>query len=111
MDLKKKLENLKLELDIEAKKTPESTIVSDPQIRVIYKYLFDNPSTMRECEIATNIVRPNICRYIATMQQLNQVFIVQKRLCKFTKQPANVYSTNPIFEIEKPNKYQLELDF
>jgi hypothetical protein len=76
----------------------------------VYKALFNEPMSMLECALLTNVMRSNICYYIENLRKKNAVFEVGKRRCKITNRLVFIHSTNPIHKSKSTFK-QLELQF
>lgn len=78
------------------------------QMKALFQCLHDRPMTMKEADIATGIMRENICWYCRTFRIQGKLFEVEKRICKVTRHRATVYTTNP--ELVPPsNQLPLEL--
>lgn len=78
------------------------------QMKRVFACLNQEPKTMLMVSYETGILRSNICRYIARLEELNLITIVRKGLCPISKYRAGFYSTNPVLfpakvETLKPN--------
>lgn len=65
------------------------------QLKAVYDSFFESPKTMKEVDKGIGIMRENICRYVKTMLDKNQIAVLRKRYCNVTKHLANEYTTNP----------------
>lgn len=54
----------------------------------------DKPSTMRMVEVKTQILRPNICRYVAKLKKMGLIILIRTDYCPHTNHLAGFYSTN-----------------
>lgn len=59
----------------------------------VYSSLYNKPQTMLMVAVQTDILRANICRYIANFKKDGCVKIKCKGICKISKYPANYYTT------------------
>lgn len=66
---------------------------------------FKKPCTMREVEVTTGVLRPNICRFVAMLRELGQIQLYKKSRCPYTKYIAGYYTTNPALFVENPQLY------
>jgi hypothetical protein len=64
------------------------------QYQIVYKSFKERPKTMLEVSIDTGILRANICRYIAEMEEKGQIQVVRKGYCPYTHFIAGFYSTD-----------------
>jgi len=78
------------------------------QLRQVYRYLFNHPSTMKETDKATGIMRENVCRHIATLRKNDSLYVMCRRPCHITKHVATVFTTNPVL-VPKPDANQLKM--
>ncbi len=76
------------------------------QFLITKEAFFAKPSTMREVEVKTGVLRPNICRFVAMLRDLGQIQVHSKGRCPYTRFIAGFYTTNPDL-FEKP--VQLDL--
>lgn len=66
------------------------------QLRKVYKAFRDQPLTMKEADVLTNVMRENICRYVHTLLREGKIAVRRKRKCKITGYPyVNEYTGNP----------------
>ncbi len=64
------------------------------QYNRVFTALYKQPKTMLMVSIETGILRANICRYIAKMQEKESVVVVRKGICAVSKHRAGFYTTN-----------------
>ena len=64
------------------------------QYKTVYQSFKERPKTMLEVSIETGILRANICRYIAEMEEKGQIQVIRKGYCPYTQFVAGFYSTN-----------------
>ena len=65
------------------------------QTKRVFEYWHLHPSTMKECSVATGVMRENICRYVKELRVSKKVYVIDNRKCSITKHLADVYTTNP----------------
>ena len=65
------------------------------QIKRVYKAFFEAPKTMLMVSNETGILRANICRYVRTFRQSDNIAEVKKDLCKISNHRAGFLTTNP----------------
>jgi hypothetical protein len=80
----------------------------DTQYQTVYQSLKERPKTMLEVSLETGILRANICRYIAEMEEKGQIQLIRKGYCPYTRFTAGFYSTDEAL-FSKPNIQQLNL--
>ena len=78
------------------------------QYQTVYQSFKERPKTMLEASLETGILRANICRYIAEMEDKGQIQVIRKELCPFTHFRAGFYSTNEAL-FHRPAAVQLKL--
>ena len=61
------------------------------QMKRVYKSFSERPKTMLEVAIETNILRANLCRYIAKWKKQNKIELVKFGICPITKHRAGFY--------------------
>lgn len=64
------------------------------QYQIVYQAFKECPKTMLQVSIETGILRANICRYIADMEDKGLIQVIYKSLCPFTNFQAGFYSTD-----------------
>lgn len=65
------------------------------QMAKVFNCFFERPKTMLEVSLETGILRANICRYVAKMEDDGRIQIHHKGLDRNTKCRAAFYTTNP----------------
>jgi hypothetical protein len=78
------------------------------QYKTVYQSFLERPKTMLEVSIETGILRANICRYIAEMEEKGQIQVIRKGYCPYTHFYAGFYSTDEA-QFTKPDVSQLNL--
>lgn len=63
------------------------------QMKRVYKSFSERPKTMLQVAIETNILRANLCRYIAKWKKQNKIELVKFGICPITKHRAGFYCT------------------
>ena len=75
------------------------------QMERVFKAFYKQPKTMLMVSIETDVLRANICRYVAEWEKENRICIVGKGICTISKHGAGFYTTNPeLFPIVEPSK-------
>ena len=64
------------------------------QYQTVYQLFQQQPQTMLQVSIKSGILRANICRYIADMEQKGIIQIIKTGRCPLTKHSAGFYSTD-----------------
>jgi len=64
------------------------------QYKTVYQSFKERPKTMLMVSLETGILRANICRYIAEMEEKGQIQVIRKDYCPYTHFVAGFYSTN-----------------
>ena len=65
------------------------------QMKRVFAALYRQPKTMLMVAVETDILRANICRYVAEWEKENRICIVWKGICPISKHRAGFYTTNP----------------
>jgi hypothetical protein len=78
------------------------------QYKTVYQSFKERPKTMLQVCIETGILRANICRYIAEMEEKGHIQIIRKGYCPYTHFVAGFYSTDEAL-FTKPDVSQLNL--
>ncbi|MGI6290977.1 MAG: hypothetical protein ACOXZH_05070 [Bacteroidales bacterium] len=74
------------------------------QMQRVFAAFYKQPKTMLMVSIETDILRANICRYVAKWRKENRICIVRKGICPISKYRAGLYTTNPdLFPIVEPS--------
>ena len=85
--------------------TPSNTLnrqFKGNQLKATKEAFFASPATMRMIELATGILRPNICRYVRELSKTGNIELVKVGYCPATKSRAGFYSTNPDLWLPNP---------
>ncbi len=77
------------------------------QLEIVYKALLKQPMTMKEVDVATGIMRENICRHVRCLRLRNQVAVLRKRYCKITKHLAGELTTDESLFPKVPKQLKL----
>ena len=79
------------------------------QYQVVYTSFMQQPKTMLDVSLETGILRANICRYVAEMEDKGIIRLIRKGEDIHTKATAGYYTTNkelfPKLELDR------QLDF
>ncbi|MDR2475712.1 MAG: hypothetical protein LBD45_07620 [Bacteroidales bacterium] len=78
------------------------------QYQTVYHSFKERPKTMLEVSIETGILRANICRYIAEMEEKGHIQVIRKGYCPYTRFVAGFYSTDEAL-FTTPKVQQLNL--
>jgi hypothetical protein len=78
------------------------------QYQTVYQSFKERPKTMLQVSIETGILRANICRYIAEMEEKGHIQVIRKGFCPYTHFVAGFYSTDEAL-FTNPNVLQLNL--
>ncbi len=65
------------------------------QLNKGFQSFFNSPKTMKEVDRDCGVMRENICRYVRTLKENNQIWVIRQRRCNATGWYANEYTTNP----------------
>ena len=65
------------------------------QTQRVFTAFLRHPKTMLAVSIETDILRANLCRYVAEWEKENRICIVRKGICPISKHRAGFYTTNP----------------
>lgn len=63
------------------------------QMKRVYKVFSERPKTMLQVATETNILRANICRYVAEWKKENSIELIKFGICPITKHRAGFYYT------------------
>lgn len=61
----------------------------------VFEAFYRHSKTMLMVSVETDILRANICRYVAQRERENRIKIVEKGICPVSKHSAGFYTTNP----------------
>lgn len=64
------------------------------QYQIIYQSFKEHPKTMLDVSLETGILRANICRYVADMEDKGLIQLLYKTEDEHTKFTAGYYTTN-----------------
>jgi len=64
------------------------------QYNKVFTALYKQPKIMLTVSIETGILRANICRYIAKMQEKEGIVVISRGICPVSKHRAGFYTTN-----------------
>lgn len=64
------------------------------QYQVVYQSFMEKPKTMLDVFLETGILRANICRYVADMEDKGLIQLLYKMDDEHTKCKAGYYTTN-----------------
>jgi hypothetical protein len=78
------------------------------QYQTVYESFQEKPKTMLSVSIETGILRANICRYVADMENKGLIQLIRKDPCHYTQFKAGFYSTDKDL-FTKSNFQQLNL--
>ena len=78
------------------------------QYKIVYQSFKEQPKTMLDVSLETGILRANICRYVADMENKGIIQLLYKTDDKHTNFTAGYYTTDKSLFREKDDK-QLKL--
>jgi hypothetical protein len=78
------------------------------QYKIVYQSFKERPKTMLDVSLETGILRANICRYVADMENKGIIQLLYKTDDEHTKFTAGYYTTDKSLFREKDDK-QLKL--
>lgn len=61
------------------------------QMKRVYKSFSERPKTMLQVATETNILRANICRYVAEWKKENSIELIKFGICPISKHRAGFY--------------------
>ena len=67
---------------------------SRSQYKIVYQSFKERPKTMLDVSLETGILRANICRYVADMEDKGIIQLLYKTDDEHTKFTAGYYTTN-----------------
>ena len=65
------------------------------QMDIVFASLLEKPKTMLMVSVETNILRANICRYVAMWKGTNSIGTFKNAFCGISKHRADYLTTNP----------------
>lgn len=81
------------------------------QMGRVYRSFHEYPKTMLDVSLETGILRANICRYVAHMENDGRIQIHHKGIDRTTKCRAAYYTTNPELFIAPSQSQPTLFDF
>jgi DNA-binding transcriptional regulator GbsR (MarR family) len=81
---------------------------SQAQYQIVYQSFKEHPKTMLDVSLETGILRANICRYVADMEDKGLIQLLYKTGDEHTKFTAGYYSTDESL-FDKADNRQLKL--
>lgn len=70
---------------------------SQAQYQIVYQSFKEHPKTMLDVSLETGILRANICRYVAEMEDKGLIQLLYKTVDEHTKFTAGYYTTDKEF--------------
>lgn len=64
------------------------------QYQIVYRSFMERPKTMFQVEKETGVVRPNICRFVAMMEEDGVIQLLYKADCPISGYRAGFYTTD-----------------
>ena len=64
------------------------------QIKRTLQAFSSEPKTMLQVSIETNILRANVCRYVAMFRKTDRIKLVNKGYCPISRHRAGFYTTS-----------------
>lgn len=84
---------------------------SDTQYKIVYQSFKEYPKTMLDVSLETGILRSNICRYVAEMEDKGIIQLLYKKEDIHTKFKAGYYTTNKtLFHRYEDRQYKLWME-
>lgn len=80
---------------------------SGSQFQIVYESLKEYPKTMFQVEKETGVVRPNICRFVAMMEDAGIIQLHHKADCPISGCRAGYYTTDEKLFITSPQQLSL----
>ena len=78
------------------------------QYQIVYQSFLERPKTMLDVFLQTGILRANICRYVADMEDRGIIQLLYKKEDSHTKFRAGYYTTDKaLFRKVKDKQYNL----
>ena len=65
------------------------------QMEIVFASFLEKPKTMLMVSTETNVLRANICRYVATWRESNSIGVFKNAFCDISKHRADYLTTNP----------------
>lgn len=80
------------------------------QIKVVFDAFQKEPKTMLQVSTETNILRANICRYVAMFLKQDKIQHFKKGYCPISKHRAGFYTTNKELFVKTNIQFELFSD-
>lgn len=80
---------------------------SQAQYQIVYQSFKEHPKTMFQVEKETGVVRPNICRFVAMMEDASIIQLHYKADCPISGCRAGYYTTDEKLFITSPQQLSL----
>lgn len=78
------------------------------QYQIVYQSFLERPKTMLDVFLQTGILRANVCRYVADMEDKGIIQLLYKKEDVHTKAKAGYYTTDKaLFKQIKDKQYNL----
>ena len=78
------------------------------QYQIVYQSFLERPKTMLDVFLQTGILRANVCRYVADMEDKGIIQLLYKKEDIHTRFKAGYYTTNKeLFRKVKDKQYNL----
>ena len=78
------------------------------QYKIVYQSFLERPKTMLDVFLQTGVLRANICRYVADMEDRGIIQLLYKKEDSHTKFRAGYYTTDKaLFQKIKDKQYNL----
>jgi len=91
-----------LKVSLEKKQGKDKQIQG--QMTKVFRAFSERPKTMLMVSIETNILRANICRYVAKWRKQNRIEVVKTGFCIVSKHRAEYLTTDPSLFNSKNDK-------
>lgn len=65
------------------------------QVIKVFEAFHTTPRTMMEAEVASGVMRSNICYFVRDLRKSGLIAELNKRPCKITRHKATEYTTDP----------------
>jgi len=79
------------------------------QYQTVYQSFKERPKTMLDVSLETGILRANICRYVANMEDKELIQLLYKTEDEHTRSKAGYYTTDKTLFRKDNNQQQLNL--
>lgn len=65
------------------------------QEQAVFNSFFLSPSTMKEVDRDSGVMRESVCWFVKKFRERNQIWVLRERRCRVTGWNANELTTNP----------------